>query len=535
MLWRLPTIVPIVHTAPNVILKLQSGADLMTPGLTNPPFDKRAKKGAIVAVADMEEETVPIAVGTAEIDISALRAVQGVKGHAVRIQHWLGDELWAYSPSGKPGVDPPDELEPTWKDQIQELNDARELAEKTADMKLEDESEEQGGVKLEARTADAVDGKERTKEEEVAETEPEREFSTKEIDEAFRNAFLYGVRHQMRTNPDAKNFGLDFPLQQSWVLSSLVQPFLPAFTPQQASQLQIKKTSYKNVKKFIRSLDKEKIIKSKERDGNEVVIFDIDFEDPAIVDFTPYRLPKKETAAGTALGRGTKATEVAQPNGGDSAIGQTLKIVTLYKPKEKYAPLFEPSNSDSHALYSAAELGVITNSYIEAENLVKETNKRLVSLNPFLANTVFNSNSALDKEVQSRRSVQRDTLSKRIIDGCTLYYHIIRNDDASSKPKSGLPPKINILLETRTGSKTVTKVSGLEPFFIAPQPLADELRKACAGSTSVERLQGSSPKNPVMEVMVQGPQKDAVAKALVKRGIDVRWIEVTDKTKKKKR
>jgi translation initiation factor 2D len=83
----------------------------------------------------------------------------------------------------------------------------------------------------------------------------------------------------------------------------------------------------------------------------------------------------------------------------------------------------------------------------------------------------------------------------------------------------------------------VTKVSGLEVYFVNPRPLADELRKVCAGSTSVEPLAGGAKKTekPVEEVMVQGPQKDAVVKALEKRGVNSRWIEVLDKTKGKKK
>jgi translation initiation factor 2D len=80
-------------------------------------------------------------------------------------------------------------------------------------------------------------------------------------------------------------------------------------------------------------------------------------------------------------------------------------------------------------------------------------------------------------------------------------------------------------------------VSGLEAYFVNPKLLADELRKVCAGSTSVEPLAGAAKKHekPVEEVMVQGPQKDAVIKALEKRGVDNRWIETVDKTKGKKR
>ena len=545
MLWRLPGMLPAVHTNPVVIKKLQTGADLMTPGLAmGPPFDSRTKKGTTITVADMGRPSVPLVVGTAEIDICELQEIQGAKGHAVRTLHWMGDELWAWSPNGKSGLDPPDRLEPPdlMRTKIDRDGDAEEMTGEVAAMRLEDEGEEQGGVsldhtrgaKLEVDKAEVVDGDEKAKEEEFAD-QPEREMTTKEIDEAFRNAFLYGIHHYMMTNPTQQNYGLDLPLQQSWVLSNLVQPFLPAFTPQQSGQLQIKRTSFKNVKKFIRSLDKEQIVKSKERNGNEVVIFDIDFDDSAIREFKPYRLPKKETAASPSLGRGTKANEVADA-GGDSSIGQSLKILTLYKPKEKLGPLFEASKSGTHELYTVSELGTITTSYIEAEKLIKENNKRLVSLNPFLANTIFGSDSAVDKEVMARGSCQRDTLNSRVIASCAPYYHVARNDDTkSTKPKAGAPPKISIALETRSGNKTVTKVSGLEPFFIPPQPLADELRKACAGSTSVERLHGSSPKNPVMEIMVQGPQRDAVVKALEKRGVDRKWVDVVDKTKGKKK
>lgn len=74
----------------------------------------------------------------------------------------------------------------------------------------------------------------------------------------------------------------------------------------------------------------------------------------------------------------------------------------------------------------------------------------------------------------------------------------------------------------------------MEPFGVVPQEIAEELSKVCASSSSVSQLVGSSPKNPVMEVMIQGPQKAAVEKALAARGVDSKWIVVTDKTSGKK-
>ena len=71
-------LVPLLHTPPIVIQKLQGGADLMTPGLAGgPPFPERAKKGTVVAVASTERPSVPMMVGWCEIDVSALGKVQG--------------------------------------------------------------------------------------------------------------------------------------------------------------------------------------------------------------------------------------------------------------------------------------------------------------------------------------------------------------------------------------------------------------------------------------------------------------------------
>ena len=144
---------------------------------------------------------------------------------------------------------------------------------------------------------------------------------------------------------------------------------------------------------------------------------------------------------------------------------------------------------------------------------------------------------APDKEALTRGTIPRDVLVERVtVNCCAPYYAILRNDETRNavKPKAGQPPNIKITLETRTGNKTATKVSGLEPYFIHATNLADELQKACASSTSVGQLVGSSPKIPVMEIMVQGPQKDIVLKALEKRGVRKDWVEVIDKTKKKK-
>ena len=84
----------------------------MTPGLARgPPFPSKATKDSIVAIASLEDPSVPMVVGVCEIDVSALQQVQGTKGHAVRGVHWDGDEIWAWSTSGKPGGNAPEYID----------------------------------------------------------------------------------------------------------------------------------------------------------------------------------------------------------------------------------------------------------------------------------------------------------------------------------------------------------------------------------------------------------------------------------------
>jgi translation initiation factor 2D len=335
----------------------------------------------------------------------------------------------------------------------------------------------------------------------------------------------------MEHNRDQPNYGLDFPLSQSHIMSQLIQPFLPTYTPARTASLQIKKSSWKNLRKFVRQLDKQQVVKCKDRDGNEVVILDIDWKDRQIEAFVPYRLPKKDASSAVSTNGKTSTSST-----GESSVGQKLKLVSVLRPKEKLAPIFHASKADPRGLYTPAELKQILLAYVEAENLVDSRNKRLVKINPQIADALLGS-SAADNAALSSGTMPRDALAERMVAASSPFHAILRNDAdiADAKPKAGAPPKIQITLETRSGNKTVSKVHGLEPYHIAPQPLADELRKTCAGSTSVDKLQGSSPKNPVMEVMVQGPQKDAIIKALEKRGVHKNWVEVVDKTKGKKK
>jgi translation initiation factor 2D len=127
-LWSYPKAVPLLHTHPEVVERLKSGAELMIPGLAKgPPFPAGAVKGAIVAVASTARPSVPLVVGVCETDVSGLGRVVGEKGVAVRTVSWVGDELWAWSAVGRPGGMPPEKIDGWWEEESDLVRQTGEL------------------------------------------------------------------------------------------------------------------------------------------------------------------------------------------------------------------------------------------------------------------------------------------------------------------------------------------------------------------------------------------------------------------------
>lgn len=525
-LWQNPDIIPLLHT-PDFVAdeKLRQGADLMIPGLVKArgtKWDQRATRGSIVAVAGMTRDTVPVWVGTCEVDISQFGDdFRSQKGIAVKGLHWEGDEIWNWATvSGAGGKAAPAGLD-GWKGLGTGVDSAM------GSLTLGD-ADDDGGVPLRDQTGDAG-GNPQPKGEE--EEEEEHVPTTSEVDKAFHQAFLFSI-HKAKQSNKGPNYGFDFPIQPSFLIANMVQPNLY----HQSQHYNIKKTSWKNAKKYIKHLDKSGLVKSKDRNGGETVILGIDFEHQQITTFVPYRLPSPKTsdAKQPAAGSSTDA-----PSSNDPSKGQKLTIKIVYRASSKLVPALLSSKTD---FYTAQQISSALKSYIDQRPDLGGQSSSSIKLDAFIANNILGTNPAHEQEdnrIIGTGRISRGALQKRILDDnrlCQPYFIIERGTQEASeqKPKPGLPPHVNIVIEKRTGTKVVTRLSNLEPFFINPNLLAPELQKKCAGSCSVAQSQGG--KTGLLEITIQGDQsKILTSDVLPKRGVDVKWIDVVDKTKSKKK
>lgn len=507
-MWKCPYLAQIILTPGQVLEVLQGGADLMIPGCF-PPYP-RISQGQVVAAGLLARPTVPIGVGIALTPLGNLD--RNIKGKAVQMVHVIGDTL---CDKYKSELKPPLEFDLT----VPYVTEATTVGEATT-----------AGEAIPEATSDATstpitEALEEFSLQELKETavpepleEEEPEFTTDEVDEAFQAGLLQTLR-----------IALDEPIEVPITASNFVANYILPNLPFDSPYLQMKKTSWKKAAKFFKAMEKEGLVKVKDRADDVVIQKIAGRENSRVKDFVVFKVKKKSRLAAANGSQGTKLTSI-----------------DLWKPHAAAQRFFQEADPGSAAQYYDNDmLKTILVNYINDKKLVDKSNRKNIVADDLMAPALnLPKEGALNPAL---RSIGRDKLVAKLQGNCTAYHVIYDPEDStlkdetaaallkSFKPVKGQVPMILIETERRGGNKVVTKVTNVEPFHIDPVSLAEELRKSCAGSTAVNPVREGSDK---MEVLVQGPQIKAVQDALTKRGVRPHWMEVKEKgtkNNKKKR
>ncbi|KAF8599412.1 hypothetical protein BDV93DRAFT_546886 [Ceratobasidium sp. AG-I] len=521
-LWKRPSLLPMISTPSAVIPVLVGGADLMIPGVVPSPILPTLSEGQLVAITQYKRST-PLIIGSMAIAGTSLREDEDQKGKAVVTLHAMGDALWALGSKREP----PDATDEP---------DAHALAiEKVAEGVEQLDVEDSG-----AFTPRVEDISERQ--------EPQSRVPTpQEVETTLRATTLY-VLSRLETSllpmpastfysshilpsrparPVLPENSLALPVPKATPGSSRSTSPLPdpaeASTPSSIpteldpkvflAHLDIKHTPQKKLAPFLKTIEKDGIIKLKDVRG-ELLIFSADIAHPALIE-------ARKWGWKTVGAEKEREAEINAAAGG-SGLGQKKEVTVeeVWFPEASTTGFFEACG-ESAQHYTLSDLRTLLNQYVTSHNLQHPANPKYVVLDEVLSRPL------LRKGEDPKEFVERAEMVERLTGNMRGMWRI--NETGGFK-KSPLPP-IVITTKARQGRKVVTLITGIEPFAISAEELAEDLRKRCASSTSVSPC-AEKPKQ--IEVMVQGSQTKAVVELLLELGVPKRWISAVEKSGKGK-
>ncbi|OZJ05971.1 hypothetical protein BZG36_01210 [Bifiguratus adelaidae] len=482
-LWQHPSMLPTIVCAQGVLSHAINGADLMIPGIIHREEGlPDLKAGELVAI-QFGSYPLPLAVGVTAIPTSEM--IRGQKGKAVHMMQVYQDYLWAMGPRGHP----PD---------VSALPNIDIDSESDYGDDLSDEAEAEEINQVTEAIADTK----------INEPEPPQ-LSIEEIDSILENAFFHCLLFKITPKGQTELL----PMPSSTLYSAYILPSRPRGV---GSDVDVKKSSYKKMAKFLKNMEKRGIIKTKEQKG-EIFLVSVDWKHKALADITEYK---------TVASQNASAAKTPAP--------RTQREPTIVK--ELYKPigtgvheLFAQCQQSRSDLYTSKQVREMILQYIDSRQLVDQRDPRRVEVDPILCDAVLKK-----EEYQTINTLSREEVINKLLGNMQPWHQLVVEGEELTPVRGHMAP-CHIIIESRQGRKTATRILGMERFNLDIGGFAEELKRLCASSVSVTPAIGSTPKHSIFEVMVQGPQAKHATELLIKHGVPKKYIELTDKTGKTKK
>ena len=266
--------------------------------------------------------------------------------------------------------------------------------------------------------------------------------------------------------------------------------------PQAQEAIDIKKSSYKKLSKFLSKMQKEGIITIKELQKGVESITGVNIQHEKILSHRVVKPVPKEVP--------DKEEEVLPC---DRAYEPPI-ITELFMVSGAVLPFFKEVGIPKGQGLTASDLRRIVKEYVSANNLQNPENKTLVNLDPLLASAALAS-----KGENGIVSLTWEDLTSRMQSKMSPGYSLQFPGAASATTHKGKLSPIELSVATRSGNKKVTLIYNLETFGIDPSELAHKCQVGVAASTSVH--EAANRKAGAIEVLVQGNQVAFISKTLL--------------------
>ncbi|KAM9005394.1 eukaryotic translation initiation factor 2D isoform 2-T2 [Sarcophilus harrisii] len=369
----------------------------------------------------------------------------GLKGRGFTVLHTYLDHLWQFGDKSSPPS-----IAPLDQDPSKCVGNPKEEGPVQVDSILQDNLEHltlQGDE--ESRVARPTSSSEAA--EELGETEMDQDSTdTKTLQEQMDELLLRCFFHALKCRVTKA----DLPLLTSTFLGSHMFSCCP-----EGQQLDIKKSSYKKLSKFLHHMVKEEIVQVKELSKGVESIVAVNWKHPSITSFV---VPESSPAA-QSVQEDTKEKPYRAPD-----------IRSLYCIPANMTSLFQASGHKKGNTLSGNEVREIIIDYAKKNNLVDANNKKcLERLKPAYEVTFYGQEPIV---------------------------------------KKGKICPIEITLAHRTYNKKVTLIQNLEVFGLDPYSVASILQQRCQASATITPVPGSKD---AIQVQIQGNQINHLSRLLL--------------------
>uniref|UniRef100_A0A8D0W4X8 Eukaryotic translation initiation factor 2D n=1 Tax=Sus scrofa TaxID=9823 RepID=A0A8D0W4X8_PIG len=452
--------------------------DLMLPGLVVPPAGlPQVQKGDLCAIA-LVGNRAPVAIGVAAMSTAEM-LTSGLKGRGFSVLHTYQDHLWRSGEKSSPPSIAPLTLDPP--DPSEEKGSVQANAALQGDMRhltLEGEEEEFGEVQQRCAEKSLSEAAEDPSVGGLNPDPTDGKTLQDQMDELLERCFLHALKCRLKK--------ADLPLLTSTLLGSHMFSCCP-----EGRQLDVKKSSYKKLSKFLQHMQQEQIIQVKELSQGVESIVAVDWKHPRITSFViPEPSPTSQTVQ-----EGSREQPYHPPD-----------IKSLYCVPASMTLLFQESGHKKGSILEGGEVRTIVISYAKKHDLVDADNKNLVKLDPILCDCILEKN-----EQHTVMKLPWDSLLSRCLEKLQPAYQVTFPGQEPIVKKGKICP-IDITLAQRASNKKVTVVRNLEAYGLDPYSVAAILQQRCQASTTVTPAPGAKDS---LQVQIQGNQVHHLGRLLL--------------------
>lgn len=509
-LWLYPNFMPELTIHDGVSKFVLNGADLMLPGVVVPAngvagFGTVAKNQK--RCIKVEGNPYPIAVGKMLVNQSQM---EKMKGKGLEPCHIFKDALWQYSfPSGK-GVP-----NAGFAEKDDEVTKCSELSYVPGKAQVAENSTETSGD-VEASPKAVATDESTPKSAPVDETTPKVAETTPKsfgdiaasdlsqddlLDFCFMRAFTVDL-------VDDKSL----PVEASELYEKHMKPNRP-----EGTTLDVKKSSHKQIGKYLNALRKAKTIDVVEKKG-VISVTKVVRDHKVMVQF-------QEKFAALA-GEASTSNSTAPSGGGKVVENLPPPVVTVkWAPQKATECIFKKVGKSKSELYTWEEVENVVAEYIKKSELGSGSKDEPVKLDEELITAVYRVAGGQKKDVTFPEQVEFGEFMEKLED--RMKQHTVIDVAGLGQAVRTGPPEASLINVTlsRKGAHNVTKIEHLEAYCINVPAMGDDLKKKLSCTVNVEESEAKNSKEKLL--IVQGHCEQELADYLLQKyGITKSFMSV---------